>query len=80
MLVSILLLLLVLFPLRRLDDLMAISDLELADLKISGVEKLYQFFKLSIQDTPILPLVFFNQHISSYICYKSKQILLQEYY
>lgn len=62
------LLLLVPSPLRMLDDLMAISDLELAHLKISGVEQLYQFLKLSIQDTPILPLVLFNRHISNYTC------------
>lgn len=65
---TLLLLLLVPSPLRRLDDLMEFSDLELADLKISGVEQLYQFLKLSVQGIPIFPLVLFNRHMSSYIC------------
>lgn len=54
-----LLLLYVPSPLRRLDVITAISDLDVVDLKSSDVVRSQRFLKLSIQDIRFLPLVLF---------------------
>lgn len=44
---------------------MAVSDLDLADLKSSDVKQLYHFFKLSTIDFRLLPLVLFPKIVPS---------------
>lgn len=44
---------------------MEISDLELADLKSSDVDKLYQLFKLSILDIRLIPFFLFPEMFTS---------------